>query len=70
MNIIPDPGEWSLGVGCAISLRLAALFTPRACVVRVPPALSPGWIETNENTHDVGPFFSSGRLRCDDCFGC
>jgi hypothetical protein len=63
MNIIPDPGEWSLGVGCAISLCLAPLFSLWACVVRVPPPLhlSPGWIETNENTHDVGPFFSFGR---------
>ena len=54
MNVIPDPGEWSLGVGCAISLCLVLLLYFSCGLVL---SESPGWIQTNENIHDVGPFF-------------
>jgi hypothetical protein len=37
MNIIPDPGEWSLGVGCAIIFVSCCLIFPCGLVLYEPP---------------------------------
>lgn len=55
MNVILDPGKWSLELVVQSSccfLLLGPFYSSRfACF--------PDWIEMNVNTHDVGPFSRS-----------
>lgn len=54
MNVILDPGKWSLELVVQSScflLLLGPFYSSHF-------AFFPDWIEMNVNTHGVGPFFS------------